>query len=234
MEEIGRVELIRRYPVKGMRGEDLDEAKVTSSGILGDRVYAYVDNNAPNPRFPWMTSRQGRSLLLFKPRFVLAPSEVEVEVSDGTKYSIKDEKLKKLIEDKYGYSLSLKFNPEGCFDSESISLFSLDTLHELEKETSISLDQRRFRANFYVSWASRKPFFEDELVGGTLRIGPEVIIKVVEKDSRCVVPTLDPETASESPQLLKVIQKSHRGCAGVYAEVVRQGRVAVDDPIFIA
>ena len=33
---------LRRYPVKGMAGEDLSEAFVTIAGTVGDRVYAFV------------------------------------------------------------------------------------------------------------------------------------------------------------------------------------------------
>lgn len=40
---LGRVSAIRRYPVKSMLGEELDSAKVTERGLLGDRAYALVD-----------------------------------------------------------------------------------------------------------------------------------------------------------------------------------------------
>ena len=44
MERLGTLERLRRYPVKSMAGEDMQEARVTYAGLLGDRVYAFVDN----------------------------------------------------------------------------------------------------------------------------------------------------------------------------------------------
>ena len=40
---VGRVQVIRRYPVKSMLGEELDAVAVTRQGVLGDRAYALVD-----------------------------------------------------------------------------------------------------------------------------------------------------------------------------------------------
>lgn len=47
---------IRRYPVKSMMGEELDQCDVTERGLLGDRAYALVDRSdgkvvsAKNPK----------------------------------------------------------------------------------------------------------------------------------------------------------------------------------------
>lgn len=232
MEQIGEIKQIRRYPVKGMSGEDLEEATVTLNGIVGDRVYAFVDDNSPSPRFPWMTSRQAREFLLYEPRFLSVPSRIEIKSKDGSCYLIDDKEFENMLEEKYGYSLSLKYNENGCFDSKPISLISLDTVRELEKETGVILDHRRFRANFYAKWSNDRPFYEDELVGRSLQVG-DVRIEIVKKDSRCVVPTLDPKTSEASPILLKVIQSNHRGCAGVYATVKQEGSAKVDESIFL-
>ena len=56
MELIGTVESLWRYPVKGMRGEALQEAFVGFSGVYGDRLYAFRDSAAPKG-FPYLTSR---------------------------------------------------------------------------------------------------------------------------------------------------------------------------------
>lgn len=41
--EVGRVSALWRFPVKSMLGENLAEAHLTERGIVGDRVYALVD-----------------------------------------------------------------------------------------------------------------------------------------------------------------------------------------------
>jgi uncharacterized protein len=233
MEDIGQIKFIRRYPVKGMRGEDLEEAQVTASGILGDRVFAFTDDNAPNKKFPWVTSRQAREILLLQPKFLTVPSEVEVLDTKGRKHSVRDREFEKFLEESYGYELTLKYDSGGCFDSKPISLFGIDTLHQLGKETTVSLDHRRFRANFYVQWKCGKPFYEDELIGQKLQLGTKTKVEIVKKDSRCVVPTLDPGTSNALPFLLTIIRTNHRGCAGVYATVIEEGNVGMRDLIYL-
>jgi uncharacterized protein len=43
--QVGSVTGLWRFPVKSMRGERLDEAHVTERGLVGDRVYALIDND---------------------------------------------------------------------------------------------------------------------------------------------------------------------------------------------
>src|SRR2546430_10250515 len=50
---------------------------------------------------------------------------------------------------------------------------------------------------------SANGFAENELVGRSIKIGPKVVISILERDSRCVVITLDPDTAEQSPAILK-------------------------------
>jgi uncharacterized protein YcbX len=53
---LGSIAAIWRYPVKSMRGEELDEAEITERGLFGDRSYALIDVetgkvvSAKNPR----------------------------------------------------------------------------------------------------------------------------------------------------------------------------------------
>jgi uncharacterized protein YcbX len=44
-EVVGSVVGLWRFPVKSMRGEQLQEADVTERGILGDRAYALIDKD---------------------------------------------------------------------------------------------------------------------------------------------------------------------------------------------
>ena len=59
MERIGAISSIRRYPVKSMAGEELEEARVTFAGLAGDRVYAFIETEN-RTSFPWMTARHGQ------------------------------------------------------------------------------------------------------------------------------------------------------------------------------
>ncbi len=232
MKEIGKVSRLRRYPVKSMKGEDLESAIVEAYGLLGDRTYSYVIDHAPNPRFPWMTARQAAQMLFYKPK-ITSSGEIDVETPEGSHYSISDTALEKSLEKKYGYPISLKHQETGCHDTKPISLLGLQTIGELGKETQIrELAPERFRANIYADWHSGLPFLEDRLVGKEIAVGADgVVLKIVKKDSRCVIPTLDPATSIADPDVLETIKEKHGGCFGVYAEVVSGGIIRLADII---
>src|SRR5437764_5160542 len=51
-----------------MRGEELDEAFAGFSGIYGDRLFAFRSSASPKG-FPYLTAREQRRLLQYRPRF---------------------------------------------------------------------------------------------------------------------------------------------------------------------
>jgi uncharacterized protein YcbX len=54
MRIVGQAEGVWRYPVKSMRGEQLQEAFVGFPGVYGDRTYAFRSSAAPKA-FPYLT-----------------------------------------------------------------------------------------------------------------------------------------------------------------------------------
>jgi uncharacterized protein YcbX len=58
-----------------------------------------------------------------------------------------------------------------------------------------------------------------------------VVVTILERDSRCVVITLDPDTTEQAPVILKKLAQAHDGMAGVYGAVVIEGPIHKDDPI---
>src|SRR5881296_1393277 len=68
MAIIGKVESLWRYPVKSMRGEELNEAFVGFAGLYGDRLFAIRSSASPKG-FPYLTAREQRKLLQYRPRY---------------------------------------------------------------------------------------------------------------------------------------------------------------------
>ena len=240
MERIGSLVRLRRYPVKGMAGEDLEAVRVTHAGLVGDRVYAFVDQQGP-ANFPWMTSRKGRDMILFRPRFLapMTPEDgilsvdyaAEVTTPEGRKVRVDDPEFTRFLEQRYGRALELRHSERSMTDAYPVSVMGMATVGALSQETGMALNPLRFRANFYVQWQSDEPFFEDQFVGRELRIGERVTIQIVKKDERCVMITLDPETAAPSPVVLEKVARGHAGCLGVYGAVLRDGIVRTNDPV---
>jgi uncharacterized protein YcbX len=82
--------------------------------------------------------------------------------------------------------------------------------------------------------ASAGGFAEDAYVGRTLRIGPKVVISVLERDPRCKMITLDPDTAEPNAQLLRTVNQAHDNKAGVYGAVLVEGIIRRGDMIDLA
>src|SRR5919201_5998941 len=68
MSVIGKVDSLWRYPVKSMRGEELDEIFAGYAGVYGDRLFAFRSSASPEG-FPYLTAREQRRLLQYRPRF---------------------------------------------------------------------------------------------------------------------------------------------------------------------
>lgn len=261
MAVVGTIESIWRYPVKSMMGEILEEAFVSFAGVMGDRIYGLVTESG-NPGFPWFTGRDKQSLLLYKPRYKeaavtmkpgnleaaqkMAPGinplypdseqfSVEVETPDGKTYSIDDaaflQHLKTLANDS---SLTLHFTQRGQFDCRPLTLFSTQLSDLLSQELGIKIDKRRFRSNFYVTWSEDKPpLYEKQLVGKRLKIGDTLEITVLERDPRCKMITLDPDTSEANPEIIKHVANAHEGYAGVYGATLVEGVVKAGDEIVL-
>ena len=79
--------------------------------------------------------------------------------------------------------------------------------------------------------ASAQGFAENEFVGRSVRIGPKVVVTVLERDARCVMITLDPDTGEKTPSILKKVAQVHEGMAGVYGAVMVEGMLYKGDPV---
>jgi uncharacterized protein YcbX len=116
-------------------------------------------------------------------------------------------------------------------DCRPISLFNIWTAAQIGDEIGTAADPRRFRANIYTNFDSQQPFVEDELVGRVLRVGPKVTLAILERDPRCKMITLDPDTAEQNPAVMRTVARAHGGTAGIYAAVLVEGTIGVGDEI---
>jgi uncharacterized protein YcbX len=240
-----------------MRGEELDEAFAGFSGIYGDRLFAFRSSASPKG-FPYLTAREQRRLLQYRPRFrypdkasrpinlteaesmganpVWAdPSElmVDVETPDEQTLAIDDPALIDLLRADIDrkHQLTLMQSQRAMTDCRPVSIFSLQSARQLGEETGTPVDKRRFRANVYVDFASAQGFAENEFVGRSVRIGPKVVVTVLERDARCVMITLDPDTGEKTPAILKKVAQAHEGMAGVYGAVMVEGMLHKGDSV---
>ena len=260
--QIGKIDSVWRYPVKGMRGEEVPHIFTAYTGLMGDRIYGVVAADG-DPGHPWHTGRNQEEYLLYKASYqsseeLLLPKnldatysewapgidplypdadafKVTVETPEGVTYDdIESSDFIADLEKLTGRSLRIHTTQRGIFDARPISLFSLSAAAKLGEELGADIDKRRFRANFYVEWDNTDdPFYENSLIGKTLKIGERLEIMIIDRDPRCNMITLDPDTAELMPKLLQHVSRKHAGDAGVFAAVLQRGRVNKGDPILL-
>ena len=162
-----------------------------------------------------------------------APDDLmlDVETPSGDALAIDDsaliEALRQGIDAKH--QLTLLRSERALTDCRPLSIFGIQSARKLGEETGITVDKRRFRANIYLDLA--EGFAEDEFVGRSIRIGPKVIVSILERDPRCMMITLDPDTGEKEPALLKKVAQAHSGMAGVYGAVLVEGMVHKGDSV---
>jgi hypothetical protein len=257
MSAIGIVESLWRYPVKSMRGEEIEKAFVGFSGIYGDRQFA-IKRSEGRKGFPYLTGRDQREMLKYRPQFrfsdqttrppnleeaeaigpgitpIYGDSEsfaVDVQTPSGEVLSLDDPKLLGMLSNSDAESLTVIQSARALTDCRPLSLISLQTVTQLGNELNVELDKRRFRANFYLDLTSSSGFDEDAYVGRAIKIGSKVVISILERDPRCAMINLDPETGESNPEMLQSVFNGHEGKAGVYAAVLVEGRVEQGDVV---
>jgi len=130
--------------------------------------------------------------------------------------------------------------PQGTFfDFAPLHLLTTSTLEriaELSPRGAVELE--RYRPNIVIRTAA-PGFAENDWTGRDLRIGSELTIRIVCRTPRCAIPTLEHGDLPRDVAALRVPAAHNRvsplddwgpqPCAGVYAQVLRPGRVEVGD-----
>jgi uncharacterized protein YcbX len=256
---IGTVESLWRYPFKSMSGEAMTEVFMGFSGIFGDRCYAFK-NSAARKGFPYLNANVQQQMLRYRPQFRYAeraakppnlteakniapgvnPANAEpddlildVVTPSGAVVAVDDPALiEMLVEGLRGENqLTLVRSDRALTDCRPVSLISLQTVRQVETELGVPVDKRRFRANIYFNLASSYGFAEDELVGHKLRIGSSAVIMVLERDPRCKMISLDPDTGEHNPEVLRKVAQAHNAFAGIYCAVLVEGILKESDSI---
>jgi uncharacterized protein YcbX len=124
--------------------------------------------------------------------------------------------------------------PEGTFfDCAVVHLLTtatLDRLRELYPQGRFEV--RRFRPNIVVASADGATgFVEDAWIGQTVRIGDEVQLGVTGPCPRCVMTTLAQADLPKDSRILRTAAQHNQVNVGVYASVLRGGRVRRGDAV---
>ena len=250
----GRLAAIWRYPVKGLRGELLEQAHLAAGeGVPGDRRYALALNDGPfDPAAPaWFKKkafaqqRENPRLILLETRFDEAASMVglskdgallaaaRLDDADGRAeldtflngYLAKDEDFRGL---RTVCAEGVMFTDN---QTKYVSIINRASLRDLSARAGQDLEEIRFRANLMIddlpAWSEREWIDREITIGGARFL-------VVDQVGRCINTHVNPGTALHDVNVLKTLhtEYGHTDC-GVFAVVVGEGEVKVGDGIVV-
>jgi len=222
MAESLQLSRIWRYPVKSLRGHRLETAGVNERGIQRDRQWMLVDEKGvfltqrQEPRMVLVkTLTENESLRLSATgmqdlQVVEAGDDdqlIQVQVwRDECDAQLVDAQADRWLSEFLGRECRLVYLPSGSVrqvdqdyarpadqvgfaDGFPFLLISQASLDDLNQRLPTPLPMERFRPNLVISGCDA--YAEDSWQ--RIRIG-ELLFRVVKPCSRCVVPTIDPDT----------------------------------------
>jgi len=126
--------------------------------------------------------------------------------------------------------------PGTFFDLAVVHLLTtatIDRLRSLYPEGRFEV--RRFRPNIVVDTeADLQGFVENDWIGQTLAIGDEVRLRITGPCPRCVMTTLPQGDLPKDAGILRTAEQNNQANVGVYADVVRDGKVRRGDKVTVA
>lgn len=201
---IGRLDAVRRYPIKSLRGERLECAQVSEAGVTGDRVAAlFASAGSPRVGKTYRGKEHDRLHLISDETTALAAAAergVQARVRRGERF----------------------------FDDAPISVMVDRWLETLSEHVGYQVEWERFRPNFFVRASAGFSDDENELTGAELKLGA-VRLRVRCPIERCVAVTYHPDGSPSDPEILRFIAQERNAWMGIYCDVLEPGTACVGD-----
>ena len=247
------VSAINLAPVKSLGLLSANQVDISFRGIEGDRKFVVLDASG-RP----VTQRQLGRLTLVTAEYSAAEHMLKMTFPDGRVVDGQPDQAEStatvlwgrvvdgsLIGGDWAAALSefcgaelrlFESDKEGaCFDEYPVSIISQASIDYLTGLTggAKSLESERFRPTLLLD--DCEPHEEDAWLGKGVRIGERLRLRLIARDPRCAITTLDPATGSRDFDTLRLIlsyRPSVRAAYfGVYGIVESPGAVTLGDQV---
>ncbi len=247
-----RIEAIYISPVKSLALQCADRVTLGKHGIYEDRRFFLVSDNAR-----LVTQREVATLTQVRASYTREPELLRIDSPDGTVVEsapasgapitsrffgtrdvegfVVEGPWAAALSEFAGMPLRLVRAAKSAFDGFPVSMLSSASIDALRTNSGEhSIDERRFRPNFFISGCDAHG--EDAWIGHSVRLGATAVVRVAMPDPRCAIITHDPDTGTRDLSTLKMIAayrpiESKEVNFGVYASVEETGEIAVGDEV---
>ena len=245
---LGVVAALWRYPIKGVQGESLDKAEIGENGILGDRTYAIRE--FPSERFlgakdqdyPWGEVHGDSEIIQLKAEYPEEPGrdhprDLTIFAGNGSSLRSSDGRIDDFLSEVLHKPVHLvpfdQIVGEMRRSGRALHLMTTASLRKIrECYPGGDLDVRRFRPNLVIATpGERSGFLEEDWLGRTLAVGPQVRLRIEKPNKRCVVTAMRQGALSSDNQILATIAKNNRSNLGVMCSMISGGTVQVRDQV---
>ena len=251
-----RITAIHATPVKSLGLTTLDSAQISHRGIAGDRRFLLMDSEGRV-----VTQRQLGKLTQVSAEYSAEADDLRMTFPDGSVVGGQPQPGRETatvlwgrvvsgVEIEGGWSEALSDfcgveltlmksrNPGESFDEYPVSLISEATIEYLSGLTrgEKEFEAERFRPTLLIGECEAHE--EDSWLGKGLLIGERLRLRLISRDPRCAITTLDPKTGERDFDTLRLIlsyRPSRRAAyLGVYGIVEATGGVSVGDEIVLS
>ncbi|MDT7952969.1 MAG: MOSC domain-containing protein [Acetobacteraceae bacterium] len=245
------VEHLYRYPVKGLNAEALEEIEVSPGQALPwDRAFALAQGDSGfDPARPEFRHKSNFMCLLknagiarlraaFDPHdrllTIRAPDGEAVVASpmDPAGRAAICDFLCRFLGDEARGTPVFHHVPGHVFGDQrqpAVSLLSLPTLAQVERDIGAPRDPLRFRANIYIRGAA--PWAEFDWIDRPLSIGTAVF-RAYKRTKRCNATQVNPATAERDADPVRELMHTYgHPDLGIHLEVLEPGHLAVGDAV---
>jgi uncharacterized protein YcbX len=252
------IEMLCQYPVKGLSAQQLDQVTlVEGQGFPFDRAFGFArpgsgfdpENPRPLPKGKFVVLARDAALALLRTRYDAATETLHIgtggqsQAFDVTTATGRDAAAA-CIADHLGYDADMrptlqsagphKFTDVSVVSEammNAVSLINIDSVAQLAETLEVGIDPARFRAN--ILFSGIPPFEELDWVDRDIAIG-QARLRVVLRTQRCPATEVNPDTGVRDIDLPRALQQhyGHRDM-GVYAQVIRGGRIAPGDRLTV-
>lgn len=228
-----RVAALHCFPVKSMGGIAADRLDVAADGVVGDREWAVYDAAGK-----LASGKHSRRFRRMDPVFALVArpegEDVVLTLPDGAELVAGRPGTDEALSVHFGEPVRLG-REDGVphQDAAAVSLVGTATLAELGRHEGDGrvLDPRHLRANIVLE--TDVPYAEDGWAGRELTVGG-VRLRVTEPTQRCRMVGVAQVGLEPRDGMLRVVSDQHDLLAGVYAEVLTPGQVALGDAVTLS